>query len=130
MSDQNSGNATDNGAQDNEQGQQDQNQPDNGGNMIPKHRFDEVNQKRKDAEESLQSVVSDMTEDIPEEFRSLVPKLTPTEQIKWIREAQKNGLFTKTPAASGPDSKRPGSKGSDKALSPYEQYLKDNSQEE
>ena len=125
MSDQNNGNASDNGAQNNEQ-PQDQRQPDNGGNMIPKHRFDEVNQKRKDAEESLQSVVAEMVEDIPEQFRELVPNLAPTEQIKWIRNSQKSGLFSSKAPAKSPDSKRPGGNGGSKAsLSPYEQYLKE-----
>lgn len=108
MSDQHSGKATDNGAQNDEQGR-DQQQQNSGGNMIPKHRFDEVNQKRKDAEESLQSVVAEMVDDIPEQFRELVPNLAPTDQIKWIRNAQKSGLFSSKAPAKSPDSKRPGS---------------------
>lgn len=130
MSDQN-GNGSDNAAQNQNQGQdQPGNAPDHKSeNMIPKSRFDEVNQKRKDAEESLQSVVAEMKDDIPEEYRDLVPSLPATEQIKWIRTAQKSGLFSPKGPSNSPDSKRPGGKGGDAALTDYEKFIKDQSQE-
>jgi hypothetical protein len=49
-----------------------------------------------------------MKEDIPEEMRDLVPNLPPGDQIKWIRDARKKGLFSQPAGESGPDSKRPG----------------------
>ena len=78
-----------------------------GDKFIPKSRFDEVNQKRKEAEETFKGVVSELIEDIPEDFRDLVPNVSASDQIKWIRGAIKKGLFTK-PESNGPDSKRPG----------------------
>lgn len=77
------------------------------GNMIPKSRFDQVNTEKKEAIEALQSVADQMVEDIPEEFRDLVPKgLKPAAQISWIRKASAKGLFNPNPENS-PDSKRP-----------------------
>ncbi|GFK92221.1 hypothetical protein NNJEOMEG_00043 [Fundidesulfovibrio magnetotacticus] len=84
--------------------------PDKGEQMIPKSRFDAVNNAKKQAEETLAGLVQELVEDIPEQFRSLVPSIAPAEQIKWIRSAQKTGLFTQKADASGPDSKRPGGK--------------------
>ena len=76
---------------------------------IPKARFDEVNAKRKAAEDTLKAVVAELVEDLPEDMRDLVPNLPPAEQVKWIRAATKKGLFSKAPV-NGPDSKRPGGK--------------------
>jgi len=86
------------------------NAPDKGEQMIPKSRFDAVNTQRKAAEETLAGLVQELVEDIPEQFRALVPNIAPAEQIKWIRSAQKTGLFTAKPEPNGPDSKRPGGK--------------------
>jgi thiamine pyrophosphate-dependent acetolactate synthase large subunit-like protein len=68
----------------------------------------ELAEKKKAAEAALSEVVAGLREDIPEEMRDLVPNIAPAEQIKWIREAQKKGIFTKPAGESGPDSKRPG----------------------
>ena len=113
MADEQTNNATPGETGDMQQQNADQNTdtpPAKGENMIPKARFDEVNAKRKAAEQSLSSVVESLKEDIPEQFRTLVPDLGPAETIKWIQEANKTGLFKTTAPANGPDSKRPGGK--------------------
>ncbi|MEF3698703.1 hypothetical protein [Desulfolutivibrio sp.] len=84
---------------------------DSGGKFIPKSRFDEVNQKFKEAKETLQAVVDELKADLPEEMQDLVPDLPPAETIKWLRLAQKKGVFGgKETPQSGPDAKRPGGK--------------------
>lgn len=84
-----------------------------GNNMIPKSRFDQLNEQKKSAEAALKTVVDELINDIPEDMRDLVPAIAPADQIKWIRNAIQRGVFTKK-ADSGPDSRRPGgSRGSD-----------------
>jgi len=78
-----------------------------GSKMIPKERFDQVNQQKKEALEALQSIVDELIEDIPEEFKDLVPDLSPAVKIMWIRNAQKKGIFGKT-SPDGLDTKRSG----------------------
>ncbi len=102
---------------------QNQNQdinPDNGGTngngpekterTVPYERFQAVNAAKKQAEETLSGLVAELVEDIPEQFRALVPDLPPAAKVTWIRNAQKSGIFTVKPEPSGPDSKRPGGK--------------------
>lgn len=94
--------------------------PDNGGTngngpdktekTVPYERFQAVNAAKKQAEETLAGLVTEMLDDIPEQFRSLVPDLPPAAKITWIRNANKSGIFTAKPEPSGPDSKRPGGK--------------------
>ncbi|WP_027368949.1 hypothetical protein [Desulfocurvibacter africanus] len=68
------------------------------------------NQELKAMQDALSSVLEDLKADIPENMRELIPGgLPPAEQIKWIRQAQKKGLFAK-PAANSPDSKQPSGK--------------------
>lgn len=74
--------------------------------MIPKARFDQVNEKKKQAEEELKTVAEALKEDVPEEFRDVIPDLPPVQLIQWLRNAAKKGLFVK-PSADSPDSKRP-----------------------
>lgn len=78
--------------------------------MIPKGRFDALNEKKKAAESSLEEIANGFIETIPEEMRGLVPNLSPAEKIKWIQAAQKQGLFEKNQENSGLDSKKPGEK--------------------
>ena len=102
---------------------QNQNQdinPDNGGTngngpdkpekTVPYERFQAVNAAKRQAEETLSGLVTELLDDIPEQFRSLVPDLPPAAKITWIRNANKSGLFAAKPEPSGPDSKRPGGK--------------------
>lgn len=86
------------------------NATDNSEKMIPKSRFDQVNTAKKMAEETLQSLVDELKEDIPEKFKELVPNLPPADLVKWIRSASKAGMFTEKAEPNGPDSKRPGGK--------------------
>ena len=81
-----------------------------GDKMIPKTRFDQVNDKRKAAEAALTEVVDELVEEVPEDMRELIPDLPAADRIKWIRKAQKAGLFGGGSQSSGPDSKRPGGK--------------------
>jgi hypothetical protein len=75
----------------------------NNEHMIPKSRFDALNEKKKAAESSLQEIANGFVETIPEDMRELVPNLSPAEKIKWIQTAQKQGLF-------GMNHKKPGDK--------------------
>lgn len=85
-------------------------------NMIPKHRFDEVNQQKKEAQEALKNVVDGMKQEIPEQYQSLVPNVKPEDQIKWIQDAKKAGMFNSQPASS-PEPARPGPTNSSKDIS-------------
>ena len=78
--------------------------------MIPKSRFDALNEKKKAAESSLEEIADGFIEIIPEDMRELVPNLPSAEKIKWIQAAQKQGLFGKNQENSGLDSKKPGDK--------------------
>lgn len=86
------------------------NAPGKGEKTVPYERFQKVNDAKKQAEETLAALVAELVEDIPEQFRALVPNIAPADQIKWIRSANKSGLFSAKPEPSGPDSKRPGGK--------------------
>lgn len=76
---------------------------------VPYSRFQQVNEQKKAAEETLKGVVDDLLDEIPEDMRDIIPDLSPAEKIKWIRLAQKKGLFGAAPV-NGPDSERPGGK--------------------
>ena len=82
----------------------------NNEHMIPKSRFDALNEKKKAAESSLEEIAAGFIETVPEDMRELVPNLPPAEKIKWIQAAQKQGLFGKNQESSGLDSKKPGDK--------------------
>ena len=53
-----------------------------------------------------------LVNDLPEEFRPLVPDLPPAVKVAWIRQAREAGLFIKTSAPAAPelDTRRPGGK--------------------
>ncbi len=74
---------------------------------VPYSRFQEVNSAKKAAETELQAVADGLKEEVPEEFRDLIPDLPPAQQIKWIRQAQAKGIFN-PPKADALDTKRPG----------------------
>jgi len=78
----------------------------NKGQMIPKGRFDQVNEQKKAAEAELKSVADELKADIPEEFASLIPDLPPAALIKWIRAAHVSGIFNPKASSDSPDSKR------------------------
>lgn len=77
--------------------------------LIPKSRLDQEISKRKGAEKELLAICDQMIEDIPENKRSIIPDLTPSAKIAWLREANKQGIFEDRKAESI-DSKRPGDK--------------------
>ena len=78
------------------------------GNMVPKTRLDQEIEKRKEAEKGLQEICDNLVEDIPEDKRSIIPDLSPSKKIVWIREANKQGVFDEKKTESAIDSKRPG----------------------
>ncbi len=80
------------------------------GKTVPYARFQAVNDAKKAAEEVLAGIVNELTEDVPEAMRDIIPDLAPAEKIKWLRNATKKGLFSAKPDPSGPDAKRPGGK--------------------
>ncbi len=79
------------------------------GNMVPKTRLDQEIEKRKEAEKGLQEICDNLVEDIAEDKRSIIPDLSPSKKIVWIREANKQGVFYDRKTESAIDSKRPGS---------------------
>ena len=103
MTDQNNADAGDTGAQVKQANV-------NNEHMIPKSRFDELNEKRKSAVQALEDIASGFIETIPDDMREMVPDLPPAEKIKWIQSAQKKGLFVKSQDTNGLDSKKPGDK--------------------
>lgn len=80
--------------------------PKNTENMIPKSRFDQVVSQKNEMAETLTGLVDELKADIPEEYQDLIPDTKPQDQIKWIRNATKKGLFTKQ-TQNSPDSKTP-----------------------
>ena len=79
---------------------------------VPYSRFKEVVDQRQAAEETLKTVVDELVNGLPEEFRPLVPNLPPAAKVTWIRQAKDAGLFNKpsSPATPELDTKRPGGK--------------------
>lgn len=103
MSEDQNGNVTDNDAQNQNQG----NAPDKSEKTVPYARFAQVNEQKKQAEETLAGIADELLEDVPEDMREIVPNLPPAEKIKWLRQAVKKGFFSKTETKDGLDSKRP-----------------------
>ena len=76
MSEETTGNATGNGAQHTEQ--QAPATPETGSEKtVPYARFQQVNDAKKQAEATLQGVVDELMDDIPEDMREIVPDLPP-----------------------------------------------------
>lgn len=110
MEDHQNGNAPDSGA-DQDKAQGPGNAPDqNREHMIPKSRFDQVVSQRKQAEAALDEIAAELSEEISEDMRDMIPDLPPAQKIKWLRAAMKKGIFGGNQQTSGPDSKRPGGK--------------------
>ena len=82
------------------------------GKAVPYSRFQEVNARRKAAEDTLAGIVDELCADVPEDMRPPLPHLPPADKVKWLREARSKGLFQPAPASS-PDSKRPTAKPSE-----------------
>ncbi len=77
---------------------------------VPYARFQQVNEQKKAAEETLKALAEEAFEEVPENMRELIPDLSPALQIKWIRMAMKKGLFGGNTQKNGPDAERPGGK--------------------
>lgn len=84
-----------------------------GGQAVPYSRFQEVNAKRKAAEETLASIIGELCEDVPEDMRPLIPNLPPVEKVRWLREARSKGLFSPAAPTASPDARRPTAKTSE-----------------
>jgi len=102
------GNATVDGAQ--EQTAK-ENTPQGNEKTVPYARFQEALGQKKAAEAALEAVVAELTQDVPEAMRDLIPATLPAaEKAAWIRVAKAKSLFTPSVPANSPDAKRPGGK--------------------
>ena len=72
-------------------------------------KIDSENEKRKQAESELEAVADELKNDIPEEYRELVPDLPPAQLMKWLRQATSKGIFAEK-QVDPIDSKRPNDK--------------------
>lgn len=75
---------------------------------IPISRLNQEIEKRKEAEKSMKDIAESLIESIPEDMRDIIPNLSPAEKIRWIKSAEKKGLFTRQ--APPIDQKKPGDK--------------------
>jgi len=64
--------------------------------MIPKARLDEEVQKRRAVEEQLNAVAESLLVDVPEDYRDLIPNVSPAEKVKWLQAAKAKGLFSQS----------------------------------
>jgi len=92
------------------QATQDQNtapSPESGSShMVPKSRLDSEIQKRKATEKQLEELAAQMLEDVPDQFKGIVPEgLSAADRIAWMRKATAAGFFS-GPSTS-PDPARP-----------------------
>lgn len=79
--------------------------------MIPKARLDEEVQKRRAVEEQLSAVAESLLADVPEDYRDLIPNVSPAEKVKWLQAAKAKGLFAgnaeERPKVPSTDTKAP-----------------------
>ena len=61
---------------------------------VPISRLNEEIEKRKALETELGTVAEKLVEDVPEEFKALIPDLPAGKKITWIKDATAKGLFT------------------------------------
>ncbi|KAB1443082.1 hypothetical protein [Pseudodesulfovibrio senegalensis] len=93
--------------------------------MLPKSRFDKVNNKLKDMTTQIEGLVAVELEALPEDMRDIVPDLDPVAKLKWLQKVKAKGVFNKAPVrTSDPDSKRPDTPKNNAGASEYEKYLK------
>ena len=103
MTEENTGNNTETKVENNEQTPVDE--PKKTESMIPKTRFDQVVSQKNELNDTLTGLVDELKSDIPEEYQDLIPDTKPADQIKWIRNAMKKGIFHKE--VKSPDSQTP-----------------------
>lgn len=70
--------------------------------MIPKARLDEEVQKRRAVEEQLNAVAESLLVDVPEDYRDLIPNVSPAEKVKWLQAAKAKGLFSQSSETEKP----------------------------
>jgi chromosome segregation ATPase len=58
-----------------------------------KSKHDPLAEQFKAYEETLKEILKNKLEAVPEKFRSLIPKGNQVEQLKWLENAEKAGLF-------------------------------------
>lgn len=110
-------------ADDTKQDTQDQHQNDaDKTSQAGTHEGGASDEQRKALEVEIEGLADELAEDVPEQFRALIPDLPPVEKVKWLRRAIKSGVFTEKRQEDGPGSKRPTSKrGEDLfGLTPYQ----------
>ena len=77
------------------------------GDNVPRSRLNVEIEKRKALEKELKEVAKQMAEDVPEEFRDLVPTdLPPGKLVAWIKSASAKGLFDQKADKDSLDAKR------------------------
>jgi predicted dinucleotide-utilizing enzyme len=81
--------------------------PEKSENMIPKSRFDQVNQQKKDYEKQLNEVADMILQDLPEEYRELFADLPAQQKIAKVKMAQSKGLFNMAKVEDIPGSEAP-----------------------
>ena len=78
---------------------------------VPISRLNEEIEKRKALETELKGMADRLVEDIPEDFKTLIPDLPPGKLIPWLKDATAKGLFTsKEVNNDSVDKKIPGDK--------------------
>ena len=91
---------------------------------IPKSRLDQEITRRKESETELKTIAEDLKKDVPKDMQDLIPDLTPSKLIKWLRSANAKGLFDPQSKESI-DTKRPSGKpGESDNLSPQARMSK------
>lgn len=60
-----------------------------------KSKYEETQESLKGHEQTLEKIAQAKVEQIPEEFRELVPEGTTQERLEWISKAEASGLFGK-----------------------------------
>jgi hypothetical protein len=77
------------------------------GDNVPRSRLNVEIEKKKAVENELKEVAKQLADDVPEEFRDLVPTdLPPGKLVAWIRSASAKGLFDPKSEKDSPDAKR------------------------
>ncbi|SOD96635.1 hypothetical protein [Caenispirillum bisanense] len=67
--------------------------------FIPRDRFDEQVEKRREMEEQLAFMAERVLANVPEHLKGLIPKeLSPAKQAAWYFEARETGIFDTAPA--------------------------------
>jgi seryl-tRNA synthetase len=67
-----------------------------------KTKYDPLEQQFKQYQETFKEILKNKLESVPDKFKSLVPQGNEVEQLKWLENAEKSGLFnTNNPQSFG-----------------------------